>query len=160
MYSFMLIKRPQNCQVGSSTQVLASRLYTCKIRYFTNVKHVYYICKMKDLGARLLAVMEFYNLSRTEFAARLGVSPAVLSHISSGRNKPGLEMVVELLNRFPEVSADWLLLDKGSMLREKIAQDEQTELCKLLNEVTLLNDVNYNSLRLRLEAIKGRLSAS
>jgi DNA-binding XRE family transcriptional regulator len=78
-------------------------------------------------------ILEIYNrsgLSRLDFANKLHISNAVLSHITSGRNKASLDLVVNVLQHFPEISADWLLLDKGEMLRgelehkaEKIKKD-------------------------------------
>jgi DNA-binding XRE family transcriptional regulator len=78
-------------------------------------------------------ILDIYNrsgLSRMDFANKLNISNAVLSHITSGRNKASLDLVVTILQHFPEISADWLLLDKGDMLRgelehqaEKIKKD-------------------------------------
>ena len=42
----------------------------------------------------------------------------MLTHISSGRNKPGLDLITKILSRFPEISPDWLLLGEGEMHRQ------------------------------------------
>ncbi len=39
---------------------------------------------------------------------------STISHLLSGRNKPSLEFVLKLLQKFPEVDLDWLLFGKGS----------------------------------------------
>lgn len=59
------------------------------------------------------------NLTQSGFAEMLGIQPATVSHILSGRNKPSCELLQKILTRFPNVSADWLLLDNGDMLRDK-----------------------------------------
>ena len=38
-----------------------------------------------------------------------------MSHIKSGRSNPSLDVALKILERFPEVSTDWLILGKGSM---------------------------------------------
>lgn len=70
-----------------------------------------------DIGKRFLEVFAYSGLSRLEFAERLKISPAVLSHISSGRNQPSLDLILALRRAYPEISLDWLLLGTGSMKR-------------------------------------------
>lgn len=57
------------------------------------------------------------KLTRSGFADMLGIQPATISHILAGRNKPSYELLQKILMRFPNVSADWLMLDRGDMLR-------------------------------------------
>jgi transcriptional regulator with XRE-family HTH domain len=106
------------------------------------------------LATRILQVMDHYGLSKADFAQKLMISPAVLSHISSGRNKPGLELIVSLLENYSDVSADWLILGVGPMLRQKQNQEFASQISKLLDEVKLLNDMNYSSLNMRIENLK------
>lgn len=110
-----------------------------------------------DIGNRLLQIMNEFGYSKTEFASKLQVSPAVLSHISSGRNKPGLEIVIQLLQNFPEVSAEWLLRGKGQMKLEPIHDTRTSELHQLIDEISLLNSLNYNGLKLRLDELQSKL---
>jgi transcriptional regulator with XRE-family HTH domain len=70
-----------------------------------------------DIGKRFMDVFAYSGLSRIEFAERLKISPAVLSHISSGRNQPSLDLILALRRAYPEISLDWLLLGTGSMKR-------------------------------------------
>jgi transcriptional regulator with XRE-family HTH domain len=74
---------------------------------------------MDELNKRVLSVMEAKQLTRSGFSAALEVSLPVLTHISSGRNKPGLELIQKILTTFSEVDPDWLLLGKGQMFRKK-----------------------------------------
>ncbi|MBS3913503.1 MAG: helix-turn-helix transcriptional regulator [Bacteroidetes bacterium] len=113
---------------------------------------------MKDVGLRLLLVMEDSGLSKGEFAQKLNVSQGVISHINSGRNNPGMEMIVECLRKFPDISSDWLLLGTGDMKRERGSDDRWKEVDKLLDEVKLLNDLNYNNLTSRINILKNRVS--
>jgi transcriptional regulator with XRE-family HTH domain len=74
---------------------------------------------MDKINDRFLQVMEYYNQSPSKFADELGVIRSSISHIISGRNKPGLDLIQKLLTTFPEVDADWLLLGKGKMIQPK-----------------------------------------
>ncbi|MCH5334569.1 MAG: helix-turn-helix transcriptional regulator [Alistipes sp.] len=72
---------------------------------------------MKEKLENLLRAEE--NLTRSRFAELLETQPATISHIISGRNKPGFDLIQKILQRFPNINPDWLLLDKGSMLRDE-----------------------------------------
>lgn len=74
------------------------------------------------LENRIMQVFAYSNLSRMEFASKLGISNAVLSHISSGRNKASIDLVMGILTHYPEISSDWLLMEKGEMLRQDNAR--------------------------------------
>jgi predicted transcriptional regulator len=68
------------------------------------------------LEKRILEVFQYSKLSRMEFAERLKISNAVISHISSGRNKASMELIINLLNSFPEIDTNWLIKGVGDML--------------------------------------------
>ena len=71
---------------------------------------------MKDKLQLLINSEE--KLTRSGFAEALGIQPATISHIIAGRNKPSYELLQKILVRFPNVSSDWLMLDRGEMLRD------------------------------------------
>ncbi len=85
------------------------------------------------LENRILEVFQHSKLSRMEFAERLKISNAVLSHISSGRNRASTELVLAILKEFPEISTDWLLLGQGEMLRKDVIASKTIDI--LLNEL-------------------------
>ena len=58
------------------------------------------------------------NLTNSAFARMLEINPATISQILAGRNKPSYELLHKILLRFPNVSADWLMADRGEMLRD------------------------------------------
>lgn len=63
---------------------------------------------------RLEKVLEFYDLSASSFADKIGVQRSSISHILSGRNNPSLEFVMKILQNFPDVELYWLLNGKGN----------------------------------------------
>lgn len=86
------------------------------------------------------------NLSKSAFASLLEISLPVLTHIGSGRNKPGLEMIQKILSKFPDISPDWLVLGAGSMYREKIKKvDIREELEELEGVLAQFPDFESNA---------------
>ena len=63
---------------------------------------------------RLEKIMEFYGLTATALADEIDFNRSTISHLVSGRNKPSLEFVMKVLQRFSEVDLDWLVLGKGA----------------------------------------------
>ncbi len=67
---------------------------------------------------KIQMLMKVYQLSAADLAERLGTERSGISHFLSGRNKPSLSFVVRMLEKFPEINPDWLLLGHGPMLRD------------------------------------------
>jgi DNA-binding XRE family transcriptional regulator len=76
---------------------------------------------MKD---RILAIIQEEEMTNAKFAQEIGVQSSSISHITSGRNNPSIDLIIKILNRFPGISPDWLLQGKGKMY--KYQNDEQT----------------------------------
>lgn len=67
---------------------------------------------MKD---RIRLLMEQTKLSQQDFAMKLGISPASLSGIFTGRTNPTNNHVNAIHRAFPEVNVSWLLFGEGEM---------------------------------------------
>lgn len=67
-----------------------------------------------DFIIRLKKVIQYYQLTASNFADKIEVQRSSISHILSGRNKPSLDFVLKVVNKFPEVDMYWLLNGKGS----------------------------------------------
>jgi len=65
---------------------------------------------------RIKQVMEYYQMNAAVFAGEIGVQRSSISHIISGRNKPSLDMVQRVLEKFTKVNSEWMLFGKGDML--------------------------------------------
>lgn len=72
------------------------------------------------MNNRLQQFLELENITPARLADTLGVQRSGLSHILSGRNKPGFEFITKLLTKFPHINSDWLLLGKGKPYKEMI----------------------------------------
>lgn len=113
---------------------------------------------MDPLNSRVLSIIDKSQMSKSVFATFLEVSLPVLTHIGSGRNKPGLELIQKILVKFPEISPDWLLLGAGDMYRKnKQMPDVEQEIkaiegleVRLLNQNKRINQVlQYHKILLR-----------
>ena len=87
---------------------------------FTYVNYNYYICNM-NINDRFTKILEYSGFTASEFADEIDVQRSSISHIISGRNKPSLEFIVKIKNRFPEISWDWIILGQGEMLQNDSA---------------------------------------
>lgn len=72
---------------------------------------------------RLLKVMSDQQLNARNFAEQVGIQPATMSNLASGRNRPSLEVLQKVLNTFRMISSDWLILGSGPMYRQKGAAE-------------------------------------
>ncbi len=91
---------------------------------------------MDKINQRVVEVIEQSGLSKSEFAMKVGVSPAIISHISSGRNKVGLELVQRILEHYTDISALWLLLGAGKMREDST----NNQILLLENQIDALKD--------------------
>ncbi len=83
---------------------------------------------MNEIVQRLFEILSKKGEGRGAFAQRAGISPAVLSHVASGRNAPSLDLVLATLKLYPDVSPEWLLLGKGSWNRTEVKSSQSTPL--------------------------------
>ncbi len=65
----------------------------------------------------LQELINVLGLSSSEFADKIGVSRAIISHIQSGRNKPSLSVVQKISTEFPQISLSWLINEEGPILK-------------------------------------------
>jgi len=75
------------------------------------------------MNRRLLQFLQAENITQTQFADTLSVARGSVSHILSGRNKPGYDFLESLLLHYPALNLEWLLTGKGKMYREPGADD-------------------------------------
>jgi len=81
---------------------------------------------VRTMNRRLLQFLQAENLTQTQFADTLSVARGSVSHILSGRNKPGYDFLESLLLHYPNLNLEWLLTGKGKMYhdsREESAPD-------------------------------------
>ena len=84
--------------------------------YFINVNYLFTFL-IKNLNDRITKIIDYSNLTSSEFADMIEVQRSNISHISSGRNKPSLDFLIKIKDRFPEIQWDWLIYGNGEMTK-------------------------------------------
>jgi len=86
---------------------------------------------------RILQFLKSENKSSAQFAEEIGVQPSGISHILSGRNKPSLDFVTRMLEKYKFLSIEWLLFGKGNMYNQPEMQklfDDSRDLATNFND--------------------------
>ena len=99
-----------------------------------------------DLKERISKVIGYSALSLSEFADEIEVQRSSISHITSGRNKPSLDFLIKIKNRFPDLEWEWLIEGEGEMLKiieipaDVIDSTEKTSPTSIPDLFSLIND--------------------
>ena len=64
---------------------------------------------------RFLEILKCKKISSSQFADKINVSNSAISHIINGRNKPSLEIIQNILIKFPDINPRWLILGEGEI---------------------------------------------
>ena len=118
-----------------------------------------------DFIKRLEIILDYYALSASGFADKIGVQRSSLSHLLSGRNKPSLDLILKIIENFPEVDLYWILNGKGNFPKSeiKIESNFQTTAPILQNNIEekkpddllhLFSDEKDNIKNIGLDSIK------
>lgn len=83
------------------------------------------------MNRRLQQFLSVENISQSLFAETLGVAKSNISHILSGRNKPGSDFLISMVEHYPTLNIEWLLTGKGRMYKDNyknsLVQEEKKE---------------------------------
>ncbi|MBA7567613.1 hypothetical protein ES708_09328 [subsurface metagenome] len=70
-----------------------------------------------EINIRLRVILDKEELTSSQFANIVGYRPSSISHILSGRNKPGFDFIREILKKFDTINPEWLILGRGEMYK-------------------------------------------
>lgn len=76
------------------------------------------------MNRRLEQFLAAENISQSQFADTIDVARASVSHIISGRNKPGWDFLNNMMRHYPNLNIEWLLNGTGKMYKSQ--QREET----------------------------------
>ena len=68
---------------------------------------------------KIVKLLERENLTAKQCADIIGITRSSMSHIINGRNNPSLDVMRKILENFPNINPEWLILGKGEMYRQK-----------------------------------------
>lgn len=60
-------------------------------------------------------ILQNESLTNQRLAEKMGVAPASITHILSGRNKPSYDFILKLIETFPDYDAKWLVTGTGEV---------------------------------------------
>ena len=112
--------------------------FFCELLFVLQFTIVNLVIKKQNLQMliqeRLLLVLKMHNLTPSLFADKIGVQRSSISHVLSGRNKPGLDFLEKIVLAFPRVNAHWLITGEIPPVAEgQIVQEEAPKKEKQLN---------------------------
>ena len=69
------------------------------------------------MNTRLKQFLAAENISQSQFADTIKVVRASVSHVLSGRNKPGYDFICAIMSAYPSLNIEWLIAGKGKMYK-------------------------------------------
>ena len=69
------------------------------------------------MNTRLKQFLAAENITQAQFADTINVVRASVSHILAGRNNPGYDFIKALMQHYPNLNMEWLMLGKGKMYK-------------------------------------------
>jgi transcriptional regulator with XRE-family HTH domain len=73
-----------------------------------------------DIKDRIKQIMEKEHMMAGNFADSIGVQQSTLSHVINGRNRPSLDVVMKIHQRYNYVNLEWLLYGTGEMMDKTV----------------------------------------
>lgn len=67
---------------------------------------------------RLKQFLAAENITQAQFADRIKIGKANVSHVLSGRNKPGYDFITAIMAGFPQLNINWLFFGNGKMYND------------------------------------------
>lgn len=84
--------------------------------------------EVKSIGDRFSALLREYGMTVNAFANEVGGSTAKYYKLMNGKSKPDFDTINSVLQRFPDVSAEWFLRNEGPIRKSILISKEQAEM--------------------------------
>jgi transcriptional regulator with XRE-family HTH domain len=99
------------------------------------------------INNRIELIINSLELNNNSFSMRIGVNSTVIHNIVKGRNAPSYDVLQKILSSFDNISADWLITEKGEMVSNnkridysKSLTDSKTSLAEPLEKMKRKED--------------------
>lgn len=73
--------------------------------------------RTKNISERLKQIISEKNLSIRAFAREINCANTTIGLLIKGKTEPGYSILFAIIDRYPEISSEWLLTGEGCMLR-------------------------------------------
>jgi|TARA_B110000914_G_C15172662_1_gene313590 transcriptional regulator with XRE-family HTH domain len=84
------------------------------------------------------------DISATQLSNNINVSRAAISHILSGRNKPSIDFLDKILNKYPNINLNWLVSGIGNM--SYIIKDASIKKKNIKKVIVFYDDTSFDEL--------------
>ena len=72
------------------------------------------------MNTRLKQFLAAENITQSQFADKIEVVRASVSHVLSGRNNPSYEFIKAIMAKYPTLNMEWLMFGKGRMYKDQM----------------------------------------
>lgn len=130
----------------------------------------------KAVTKRIKSLMDEFGDNKNSLSVKIGMASSTFGRYVNGENKPTVSLLQSILSQYEDVSADWLLMGKGSMYKttelppvdasSEESIDHSAEVARLVREKNELIDENEElreenkRLHAQLEVLKDVLRSS
>ena len=118
-----------------------------------------------SVNEKIREIISYYKLSDRQFSIKIGVTQSVIGSMFQKNTEPSSKVIRLTLNAFKDISADWLLRNKGPMLISDIKPDPNIERMERLVDTiaTLQGTINEQMKTIQLfteenQKLKGELA--
>lgn len=102
--------------------------------------------KQMDIKDRIKMLMEKENMTSGAFAESIGIQQSTLSHILNGRNKPSLDVIMKVHQKYSSIDLEWLLYGNGN-LNEQSQKSISMDFLPSLFDENAINTSNVSAER-------------
>ena len=105
-----------------------------------------------SVNEKIREIISYYKLSDRQFSIKIGVTQSVIGSMFQKNTEPSSKVIRLTLNAFTDISADWLLRNKGPMLISDIKPDPNIERMERLVDTiaTLQGTINEHMKTIQL----------
>lgn len=100
-----------------------------------------------DFGDRVRALMKKEGISQNQLAEKTGEHSTAISSYLSGRRKPKVEFIMNLIQVFPKADLNWLF--RGESNAQNVANDEQATYLIPETPEILIENIEENARKLK-----------
>jgi plasmid maintenance system antidote protein VapI len=90
---------------------------------------------------RVIEIMQKFNLNKSSLAKVLNMPQTTVNGYFNSENKVSMELILAIISKFPDISAEWLLRGEGAMERTmNVENSEKT----IINQPTNSDNSGVN----------------
>lgn len=82
---------------------------------------------MEELVERINKIREYKGLTGKALSDEIGMKYSTMNNYLNGNQDPTVPFLIRILDKYPDVSAEWLMRGEGAMIKKKSMEDELTK---------------------------------